>query len=59
MGHETLVRCGQWWGEEGLERRRQMAEGEQVQQYVYVLEAELVFHNGVSLPHLKRISQLR
>jgi hypothetical protein len=52
MGHETLVRCGQWWGEEGLERRRQTAEGEQVQQYVYVLEANLVLHNGVSLPLL-------
>jgi hypothetical protein len=32
-------------GEEWLERRRQTADGEQVQQYVYVLEANLVFYN--------------
>ncbi|HZC02528.1 MAG TPA: transposase family protein [Gammaproteobacteria bacterium] len=51
-GTQKLVRCGQWWGEEWLERRRQTAEGEQVQQYVYVLEANLVLHNGVSLPLL-------
>ena len=37
-GTQKLVRCGQWWGEEWLERRRQTAEGEQVQQYVYVLD---------------------
>jgi hypothetical protein len=30
-------------GEEGLERRRQTTAGEQVQQYVYGLEANLVF----------------
>jgi hypothetical protein len=35
-------------GEEGLERRRQTADGEQVQQYVYGLEANLVFYNGSS-----------
>ncbi|HZC02087.1 MAG TPA: transposase family protein, partial [Gammaproteobacteria bacterium] len=51
-GTQKLVRSGQWWGEEWLERRRQTAEGEQVQQYVYVLEANLVLHNGVSLPLL-------
>jgi hypothetical protein len=39
-------------GEEGLERRRQTADGEQVQQYVYGLEANLVFCNGLSLPLL-------
>jgi hypothetical protein len=39
-------------GEEGLERRRQTADGEQVQQYVYGLEANLVFYNGLSLPLL-------
>src|ERR671916_1633777 len=49
-GTQKLVRCGQWWGEEWLGRRRQTAGGEQVQQYVYVLEANLVLHNGVSLP---------
>jgi hypothetical protein len=51
-GTQKLVRSGQWWGEEWLERRRQTAEGEQVQQYVYVLEANRVLHNGVSLPLL-------
>jgi hypothetical protein len=51
-GTQKLARGGQWWGEEWLERRRQTAEGEWVQQYVYVLEANLVFHNGVSLPLL-------
>jgi hypothetical protein len=51
-GTQKLVRCGQWLGEEWLERRRQTADGERVQQYVYVLEANLVFHNGVSLPLL-------
>jgi DDE_Tnp_1-associated len=33
-GTQKLARSGQWWGEEWLERRRQTAEGEQVQQYV-------------------------
>lgn len=51
-GTQKLARGGQWWGEEWLERRRQTADGEWVQQYVYVLEANLVFHNGVSLPLL-------
>jgi DDE_Tnp_1-associated len=51
-GTQKLVRGGQWWGEEWLERHRQTADGERVQQYVYVLEANLVFHNGVSLPLL-------
>jgi len=49
-GTQKLVREGQWWGEEWLERRRQMTAGEQVQQYVYVLEANRVFYNGLSLP---------
>jgi hypothetical protein len=51
-GSQKLVRDGQWWDEHWLERRRQSAEGEAVQQYVYVLEANLVFHNGVTLPLL-------
>ena len=51
-GTQKLVRCGQWLGEEWLGRRHQTADGERVQQYVYVLEANLVFHNGVSLPLL-------
>jgi hypothetical protein len=51
-GTQKLTRAGQWWGEEWLERRRQTVEGEQVRQYVYVLEANRVFHNGVTLPLL-------
>jgi hypothetical protein len=51
-GTQKLVRCGQWLGEEWLERRRQTADGERVQPYVYGLEANLVFHNGVTLPLL-------
>ena len=51
-GTQKLVRSGQGLGEEWLERRRQTADGERVQQYVYVLEANLVFHNGVTLPLL-------
>ncbi len=51
-GTQKLVRDGQWWSEHWLERRRDTAEGEWVQQYVYVLEANLVFHNGVTLPLL-------
>ena len=51
-GTQKLARDGQWWDEHWLERRRDTAEGEWVQQYVYVLEANLVFHNGVTLPLL-------
>jgi hypothetical protein len=51
-GTQKLTRVGPWWGEEWLERRRQTAQGEQVHQYVYVLEANRVFHNGVTLPLL-------
>jgi hypothetical protein len=51
-GTQKLARAGPWWGEEWLERRHQTAEGEQVHQYVYVLEANRVFHNGVTLPLL-------
>jgi hypothetical protein len=51
-GTQKLTRAGPWWGEEWLERRRQSAEGEQVHQYVYILEANRVFHNGVTLPLL-------
>ena len=51
-GTQKLVRAGQWWDEDWLERRRETAEGEQVQQYVYVLEANLVFPNGLTLPLL-------
>jgi hypothetical protein len=51
-GTQKLVRNGQWQAEQWLERCRETAEGEHVQQYVYVLEANLVFHNGVTLPLL-------
>jgi hypothetical protein len=51
-GTQKLTRAGPWWGEEWLERRCQTAEGVQVHQYIYVLEANLVFHNGVTLPLL-------
>jgi hypothetical protein len=51
-GSQKLVRNGQWWDEHWLECRRQSAEGELVQQYVYVLEANLVLYNGVTLPLL-------
>ncbi len=51
-GTQKLARDGQWGDEHWLERRRAGAEGESVQQYVYVLEANLVFHNGVTLPLL-------
>ncbi|HZC00569.1 MAG TPA: hypothetical protein VE844_04160, partial [Gammaproteobacteria bacterium] len=51
-GTQKLVRNGQWQAEQWLERRRQRAEGEHVQQYVYVLEANRVLHNGVTLPLL-------
>jgi hypothetical protein len=51
-GTQKLARDGQWWSEHWLERRHDTAEGESVQQYVYVLEANLVFHNGVTLPLL-------
>jgi hypothetical protein len=48
-GTQKLVRAGSWWGEQWLERRHARAEGEHVQQYVYVLEADRVFHKGASL----------
>ena len=51
-GTQKLVRDGQWWDEEWLERRGRTAEGEWVQQYVYVLEANIVLPNGVTLPLL-------
>jgi len=51
-GTQKLVRLGPWWDEQWLERRPESAEGEQVQQYVYVLEANLVFYNGLTVPLL-------
>ena len=51
-GTQKLVRLGQWGDEQWLERRHESTAGEQVQQYVYVLEANLVFHNGLTVPLL-------
>jgi len=52
-GTQKLVREGRWYAEgEWLERVLETSEGEKVQQYVYVLEANLVFHTGLSLPLL-------
>ena len=54
-GTQKLVRQGQWWDDAWLERRHD-SQGDDdaawVQQYVYVLEANLVFRNGVTLPLL-------
>jgi hypothetical protein len=44
-----VVRVGPWGNDAGLERRRQTAEGEQVQQEGYGVEANLVFPNGLTL----------
>ena len=50
-GTQKFARDGQWQDIEWLERRRKNADGdEHVQQYVYVLEANLVFHNGLTIP---------
>jgi len=51
-GTQKLIRNGQWWGEDWLERRHETEDGPQVQQYVYVLEANLVFHTGLTVPLL-------
>jgi len=45
-GTQKLVRDGQWWAEEWLDR----SGATWSQQYIYVLEANLVFHNGMTLP---------
>lgn len=50
-GTQKFSRDGQWNDIEWLERRyKKGEEGEHVQQYVYVLEANLVFHNGLTIP---------
>ena len=38
------------WSEECLERTIKKGKGEQKQYYVYVLEASLAFHNGMTIP---------
>lgn len=49
-GTQKLVRNGDYWEEEWLKRNVGKKEKKQVQRYVYVLEANLVFHNGMTLP---------
>ena len=51
-GTQKLSRDGMWCSVEWLERRFETSDGEKIQQYVYVLEANLVFHNGLTLPLL-------
>lgn len=51
-GTQKLVRKGDNWPEEWLERVFKTKDGEEIQRYIYVLEANLVFFNGMSLPLL-------
>ena len=48
-GTQKLVRS-ELVSEQWLERKINKSEGEQKQYYVYVLEANLVFHNGMVIP---------
>lgn len=54
-GTQKLSRQGVIWGEEWLERTHQLEEGETTQQYIYVLEANLVLSNGASLPLMSEV----
>ena len=49
-GTQKLARHGQCNDIEWLERRFEGKDGEKVQHYVYVLEANLVFYNGLTVP---------
>ena len=51
-GTQKLSRDGAIWGEEWLRRHHQTKEGEKIEEYVYVLEANMVFNNGMSVPLL-------
>ena len=51
-GTQKLVRDGDKGAEEWLERWFKARDGKNIQRYVYVLEANLVFHNGLTLPLL-------
>ena len=54
-GTQKLVRDGTLWSDEWLARHvgKEDENGEKaVQRYVYVLEASLVFHNGMNIPVL-------
>jgi hypothetical protein len=49
-GTQKLVRDGHWWPDEWLGRSGEAGGTAWEQQYVTVLEANLVFHNGMTLP---------
>ena len=51
-GTQKLVRDGELWGEEWSERHIETKNGEKIQQFVYVLEANLAFKNGFTIPLL-------
>lgn len=51
-GTQKLSRDGVIWGGEWLRRSHQTKDGEKIEEYVYVLEANLVFNNGMSIPLL-------
>ncbi len=48
-GTQKFVR-NEIWSEECLERKVKKGEGEEKQYYVYVVEANLAFHNGMTIP---------
>jgi hypothetical protein len=48
-GSQKLVRDVQW-SEETLQREVKKGDGTTLQHYVYVLEANLAFHNGMTIP---------
>lgn len=49
-GTQKLVRKGDHWEDEWLRRKIGKEENGNIQRYVYVLEANLVFRNGMTLP---------
>ncbi len=51
-GTEKLARDGQWGDAEWRQRQHQGEDGNWIQPYVYVLEANWVFHNGLTIPLL-------
>lgn len=48
-GSQKMVRDGQWC-DETLQREVKTVDGPRLQHYVYVLEANLAFHNGMTVP---------
>ena len=49
-GVQKVVRNGMLHDENWLERTISTTEGEKNQQYVYILEANITFHNGLTIP---------